>query len=307
MAENQWTQIRVHCNVADLDAVAAIMGMVSQGLQIEDYSDIETGLNTVYGELIDEAILEADRTRGAVSIYLQDVAEIADARSFLRERFAAAQIPALEMELVGIDEVDWVNEWKKFYHPIPISDRVTIVPLWEEYTPRPDEVIVRMDSGMAFGSGSHETTRLCAGKLDKYIRPDMQVLDVGTGSGILAILAAKLGAVHVDGYDIDPIAVRVARENVAENGVSDKVALDVSDLLAAVRGQYDIICANIVADIVIRMAPDVGVFLKKGGVLIASGIIESREAEVRAALEAGGLSVIEVDHEKDWTVLVCTK
>ena len=307
MAENQWTQIRVHCNVADLEQVAAIMGMVSPGLQIEDYSDIETGLNTVYGELIDEAILTADRNRGAVSIYLQDVAEIADARSFFRERFAAAQIPDLEIELVGIDEVDWVNEWKKFYHPISISDRVTIVPLWEEYTPRDGEVIVRMDSGMAFGSGSHETTRLCAGKLDKYIRPNMRVLDVGTGSGILAILAAKLGAPRVDGYDIDPIAVRVARENVEENGVTEQVTLDVSDLLSAVHGEYEIICANIVADIVIRMAPDVAKFLAKDGVLIASGIIESREAEVRAALEQGGLTIIETDHEKDWTVLVCTK
>ena len=307
MAEKQWTQIRVRCNVEDLERVAAIMGMVSPGLQIEDYSDVEDALNTVYGELIDEALLNADRTRGAVSVYLQDVAEIADARSFLRERFASAQIPALELELVGIDEVDWANEWKKFYHPISISDRVTIVPRWEEYVSRPDEVTVRMDSGMAFGSGSHETTRLCASKLDQYIRPGVHVLDVGTGSGILAILAAKLGASHVDGYDIDPVAVRVAQENVVENGVSEQVTLDVSDLLSAVRGTYDMICANIVADIVVRMAPDVAAFLKQGGVLIASGIIESREAEVRAALEQGGLSVIEVDHEKDWTVLVCTK
>ena len=307
MAEEKWTQIRVHCAISDLENVSAIMGMVAPGLYIEDYSDIETGLNTVYGELIDSSILEADRTRAAVSVYLQDVAETADALSFLRERFAATAIPDLQIELVGIAEEDWANEWKKFYHPVHISDRVTIVPLWEVYDARPGEVIVRMDSGQAFGSGTHETTRLCAGKLEQYLKPGMRVLDVGTGSGILAILAAKLGASHIDGYDIDPIAVRVAAENVAENGVAEQISLGVSDLLSAVRGQYQVICANIVADIVIRMAPDVAQFLAPGGVLIASGIIESREEEVRAALAAGGLSVVETDHEKDWTVLVCKR
>ncbi len=305
MEEQKWTQIRVHCGVENLDAVSAIMGMVAPGLYIEDYSDIETGLNTVYGELIDSSILEADKTRAAVSVYLADAVETADALSFLRERFAATGIPNLQTELVGVAEADWANEWKKFYHPVHISPRVTIVPLWEQYDARPDEVIVRMDSGQAFGSGTHETTRLCAGELEKYLRAGDKVLDVGTGSGILAILAAKLGASHVDGYDIDPIAVRVAAENVAENGVTDQITLGVSDLLSAVRGQYDVVCANIVADIVIRMAGDIRRHMTPSGVLIASGIIEAREAEVRAALAAGGLSVVAVSREKDWVALIC--
>lgn len=305
--EDKWTQIRASCAASDLEVVSGIMSMVDAGLYIEDYSDIETGLNTVYGELIDSSILEADRTRAAVSVYLADAEKVADALSFLRERFAATALPDVSVELVGIAEADWANEWKKFYHPVHISDRVTIVPLWEDYTARKGEVIVKMDSGQAFGSGTHETTRLCAEKLEIYLADGMRVLDVGTGSGILAILAAKLGASHIDGYDIDPIAVRVAAENAAENGVSNKITLGVSDLLSAVRGTYDVICANIVADIVIRMAPDVARHLAANGVLIASGIIESREAEVRAALAAGGLTVIETDYEKDWTVLVCKR
>ena len=305
--EDKWTQIRASCAASDLEVVSGIMSMVDAGLYIEDYSDIETGLNTVYGELIDSSILEADRTRAAVSVYLADAEKVAEALSFLRERFAATALPDVSVELVGIAEADWANEWKKFYHPVHISDRVTIVPLWEDYTARKGEVIVKMDSGQAFGSGTHETTRLCAEKLEAYLADGMRVLDVGTGSGILAILAAKLGASHIDGYDIDPIAVRVAAENAAENGVSNKITLGVSDLLSAVRGTYDVICANIVADIVIRMAPDVARHLAANGVLIASGIIESREAEVRAALAAGGLTVIETDYEKDWTVLVCKR
>jgi ribosomal protein L11 methyltransferase len=160
---------------------------------------------------------------------------------------------------------------------------------------------------MAFGTGTHETTRLCMSMLEKYLVPGCKMLDVGTGSGILAVAGAKMGAERVCAYDIDPVAVRVANENFAVNGVDDRVICGVSDLLLGVdraEAPFTLVCANIVADILIRMAPDIASFMAVGGKLIASGIIEGRKEDVKAAMIKGGLAPIDSDEEKDWCALV---
>ena len=303
-----WTQLRVSVKTEDIDRVAAIMSMLDNGIQIEDYSDIETDLKTCYGDLIDENILNADRSHGAVSIYVPDDKNYNDYIAFLKERFAAEKIDA-KIELLGVDEEEWSTAWKKYYHPVKVGEKLVIVPMWEKYDKKPEEIIVRMDPGMAFGTGTHETTRLVCGLIEKYLGKGDYMLDVGTGSGILAICASKLGAEKCKAYDIDPVAVRVAKENVKDNDVTN-VECDVSDLLANVDlsgGLFDFATANIVADIIVRMAPDIGAYLKTGGLLITSGIIERYADDVRAAMTANGFEPVEERMESDWVAMVWRK
>ncbi len=297
---NGWTQIRANGKREELDAISAVMSMLDPGLQIEDYSDLdELILDGVYGDLIDEAVLSADRTKVSVSIYVPDEKPLGEYLAFIRERFSALGITA-DVETVGLSEEDWAENWKQYYHPIKIG-RIVIVPAWEKYEPKGDEITVLMDPGMAFGTGTHETTRLVIGLLDKYIKKGDRVLDVGCGSGILSIAASKLGADACRAYDIDPVAVRVTAENIKDNGV-ENVECGVSDLLASVdrTAKYNIVCANIVADIIIRMTPDVGEYIADGGVLFVSGIIDERADEVLSVLRDHGYVEIETSHENGW-------
>ena len=290
------TQIKVTCKTEDIERVSAIMSVVDVNLMIEDYSDIEE-LDTCYGELIAEELISADRTHASVSLFLEDGGDPTDALSFITERFEKEGIEA-QTEVIPLDDSDWENEWKKYYEPVHIGSHIVIVPAWQEYDPAPGELTVKMDPGLAFGTGTHETTRLCAALLEKYLQPGDDLLDVGTGSGILSIIAKKMGAGCVTGCDLDPVAVRVAAENAADNGC--EIDFFASDLLSEVKGQYRVITANIVSDIIIRMAKDVRAFMKPGGVVLLSGIIDTREAQVDAAMRAAGLTQIDRICENDW-------
>ena len=301
--ETEWTQFKVTVPLEQLDQTSAVMSMISNYLQIEDYSDID--LKTCYGDLIDEAILNADKTVASVSVYLPADSGTADTVHFLKERFASLGIDG-KITISGVCEEDWANSWKAYYKPIEIGERMVIVPAWEKYDAPEGKLVVRMDPGMAFGTGSHETTRLVIGLLEKYIKNGQRVLDVGCGSGILAICAAKLGADECKAYDIDPVAVKVARENVKDSGLTN-VTCDTSDLLRGVDksgGAYDVICANIVADIIIRMTPDVGQFMHESSVILASGIISERADDVVSCFEQYGFRIVEKAEEHGWCALV---
>ena len=301
--ETEWTQFKVTVPLEQLDQTSAVMSMISNYLQIEDYSDID--LKTCYGDLIDEAILNADKTVASVSVYLPADSGTADTVHFLKERFASLGIDG-KITISGVCEEDWANSWKAYYKPIEIGERMVIVPAWEKYDAPEGKLVVRMDPGMAFGTGSHETTRLVIGLLEKYIKNGQRVLDVGCGSGILAICAAKLGADECKAYDIDPVAVKVARENVKDSGLTN-VTCDTSDLLRGVDksgGAYDVICANIVADIIIRMTPDVGQFMHESSVILASGIISERANDVISCFEQYGFRLVEKAEENGWCALV---
>ncbi len=304
--ESEWTQVKVTVKLERLDDLVAIMSMVSNNLQIEDYSDID--LKTCYGDLIDESILNADKTIASVSVYLPAERSVAECISFLRERFTAANLEDAKIETVGVNEEDWANSWKAYYKPIKIGERLVIVPAWEKYTPAEGELIVRMDPGMAFGTGTHETTRLVIKLLETYTKEGCRMLDVGTGSGILAICASKLGAGECRAYDIDPMAVRVANENIKDSGLTN-ITCEVSDLLRQVDKSkpYDLICANIVADIIIRMTPDVGALMHKDTVLLASGIILERSDDVVECFEKHGFRIVERLEENGWCGLAVMK
>ena len=302
METAEWTKLTVRAKRDDLDLVCAVMGMLDNGLQIEDYSDFpfETGM---YGNLVDESILNADRERVAVSIYVAREKNLNEQIAFLRERFASAGI-TWEYECEGLREEDWAESWKQYYQPIPLG-KITVVPAWMDYAAKPDERIVRMDPGMAFGAGTHETTRLAVRLLEETVKEGDTVLDVGTGSGILAICASRLGAKLCRGYDIDPVAVRVAAENARDNG-TDNCSFAVSDLLASVEapaGGFDLAVANIVSDVLLRMAPDLPGVLRPGARLICSGIIELRLPELRAGMSAAGFREETVISENDWYAL----
>ncbi len=303
----EYKQIKVNCSIDDLEQVCAVMSMVDNGLMIEDYSDADENLKTVYGDLLDESILNADKTRADVSVFIPLQRSPSEAEQFLKERFSYLNI-AFNMTVIGVADEDWASSWKKYYKPTPIGEHIMVVPAWEEYEPKPDQIIVRMDPGMAFGTGSHETTRLVGTLIEKHLNKGDKVLDVGTGSGILAIIASRLGASSVDAYDIDPVAVKVANENIKDNGITN-ITCEVSDLLRSVRAdsKYKLISANIVADIIIRMSPDLAQFADDGCIFIASGVINSRADEVIEAMKKTPFELIETLEEKDWVALAFIK
>ena len=297
MAGN-WTKLTVTGHVRDLDGICAVMSMLDNGLMIEDYSDFS--LNGMYGELVDESILNADRETVKVSIFVPEEKNFAEYRVYLEARLSALGINH-EISIEGMNEEDWSESWKQYYKPIPLG-KVTIVPAWEKYDAKDGEVIIRMDPGMAFGTGTHETTRLVIRLMQDEELSGKRVLDVGTGSGILSICASKLGAKSCNAYDIDPMAVKVARENCIADGC-DNITVGVSDLLRGVDlsgGKYDFCVANSVDDIIIRMLPDVKDYVVSGAPLILSGIIGERADEVREAVIRNGFTVEKEIKENDW-------
>ena len=303
-----WTQIKVTVPLAELDELVAVMSMINANLMIEDYSDIDTNLKTCYGDLIDEKILEADKTVAAVSVFVPGERNLSDDVAFVRERLVSNGLHG-SIELNGVNEEDWANSWNQYYKPIKIGDRIVICPARETYRPQGNEMVVRMDPGMAFGTGTHETTRLVIRLLETYVKEGDLMLDVGTGTGILAICASRLGADRCRAYDIDPTAVRVARENIKDSGLPN-ITCDQSDLLAQVSledGPYDVVCSNIVADIIIRMVPLMDAYLKDDGIWLASGIIVERAEDVENALQAYGYAVVYRLIENGWCGLAIRK
>ena len=297
-----WTKLTVTGKTADLDGICAVMSMLDNGLMIEDYSDFS--LNGMYGELVDDTILNADRDTVKVSLFVPEDKSFIKYKEYLETRIADLGIDA-SISFEGVSEDDWAESWKQYYKPIPLG-RVTVVPAWEKYEAKEGEILVRMDPGMAFGTGTHETTRLVMRIMQDELRGGERVLDVGTGSGILSICASKLGAASCNAYDIDPVAVKVARENAKDDGC-DNITVGVSDLLAGVDlsgGKYNFCVANIVADIIIRMMPDISDYLEVGAPLILSGIIAPRADEVREAVRAAGFEIVREEQENDWLAIM---
>ncbi len=303
---NSWTKLTVSGKLENLDCITAVMSMLDDGLLIEDLSDMK--VNEMYGDLIDESVLNADISKISVSLFVPEDSNPAEYITFIRDRLLSEGISDYSIECEGIKQEDWAENWKKYYHPVHIGN-ITIVPAWEEYEAAPDEITVKMDAGMAFGTGTHETTRLVIRMLPDEIKGNERVLDIGTGSGILSMCASKLGAAEINAYDIDEDAVRVARENIELDG-AENITCAVSDLLKNVdksRGLYDIALANIVSDIILRMMPGLSDYLVPKGRAILSGIILPRLEDVKKSVTENGFIVKKELFENDWCGLLIEK
>ncbi|WP_079547684.1 50S ribosomal protein L11 methyltransferase [Christensenella massiliensis] len=213
----------------------------------------------------------------------------------------------LEIITQTVREEDWANAWKAYFKPVKISDFVVIKPTWEEYSAGQDEIVIEIDPGMAFGTGNHETTRMCVRFLEEYMEPGMRVIDAGCGSGILSVAAAKFGAEKVYALDLDPVAVDVTAENAERNGCADVIEAKRSDLLTEVPEgtQADIVVANIIADVVIALNGKAQKYMKRNGMYICSGIIDSRLGDVRKSLEEEGYKVIQILEDGEWRAIAC--
>ena len=302
----EWTDIRLTVSKADAEAAEAVATMIAEGgIYIEDYSDIEEQVEQIaHVDLIEQELLDKPRDTVIIHMYLEPGASPVETLALIAVRMEAAGIPYTS-ETEGVEQEDWQNGWRKYYHPMDVGQRLAIVPSWQDYDT--DRVKLILDPGLAFGTGGHETTNLCLEVLDERVKGGERVLDIGTGSGILAIAALKLGAAVAEGVDIDPVAVRTAGENAALNGVADKLTVLVGDLSDKASGKYDIITANIVANAIMSLAPAVPGLMADDAVFIASGIIDSRKDEVITALEAAGLAVLEVKEKRGWECIVCKK
>ena len=236
---DNWTEIKITVPASSAGTAGDIANMtVPHGIYIEDYSDLEEGaMEIAHIDLIDEALLQKDRTKAIIHVYISPEDNPAEAVSFLEERLSACGIP-YEVELAGCRMEDWINNWKQYFKPIPVGEKLLIRPIWEEdFDPR-GRAVLNLEPGLAFGTGTHETTRLCMELIEKYLPEGADFLDMGCGSGILSVAALLLGARSAVGVDIDPLAVKTAVENARLNGVEGRFTGVCGNLAEKVTGQY---------------------------------------------------------------------
>lgn len=298
-----WTEVTITVNAKDVDKAGDIANMVvPYGIYIEDYSNLEEeAWEIAHIDLIDEDLLQKDRSKALVHIYISPEESPAEAVAFLRERYTAEGIENEICQDSCVEE-DWINNWKQYFKPIPVGQKLLIRPTWEEVQDSGGRTVLDLDPGLAFGTGTHETTRLCMELLEQYVQPGMNVLDVGCGSGILSVAALLLGADKAVGVDIDELAVKTAVENAEINHVEERFTGICGNLTDQVTGTYNIVVANIVADVIIMLTKDVEQFMKPDTVYLMSGIIDTREQDVLAAVEQH-FTIIDRKEEKGWVAL----
>lgn len=309
IVNKSWSEIKITVDTKDIDTAGNIANMVvPYGIYIEDYSDLESEVMEIaHIDLIEEELLKSDRTKGIIHVYVNPHENPMEAVSFIRDRLKNENIH----HTIDVDNCateDWVNNWKQYFHPMPIGKKLLIRPTWEDEYDAEGRKVLHIEPGLAFGTGSHPTTKLCLETLEKHITGNSTVLDIGCGSGILSIASLLLGAKSAFGVDIDSLAVKTAMANAEENGF-DKRQFNVvqGNLSDNVSGKYNVVVANIVADIIIEFNKDVGRFLDDDGIYITGGIIESREGEVLYSFKQNHFEVLERFEEKGWLVFVLKK
>jgi ribosomal protein L11 methyltransferase len=322
----RWHEITIHTTEEAIEMISNFLHELGAGgVTIEESGTLNKERDTSLGQWYEKPLNDIPEGRAVIQGYFpletgtdeimeqlkQSVAELAD---------YDIDTGNPEYSVREVDEEDWANAWKQYFKPLRISDRLTIKPTWEDYTASPGEIILELDPGMAFGTGTHATTALCLRTLEKVVKAGDEVIDVGTGSGILSVAAAKLGAKHVLALDLDPVAVSSAAENTRLNGLEQQITVVLSDLLQAIRTQQtqgqaalgvtlpvQVVVANILAEIILLFVADVYEALQSGGTYIASGIIKSKQAEVEKALAAAGFVVQDRYEETDWVAIVARK
>ena len=310
----KWIEIKVTTTTQATEAVEGIMyEMGVGGLYIQDPRDVLADKKQPTDwDYLEEELRNIDPEEVIIRAYLPEHTSYMEQITLLKEKLKIVQqyfdIGKGEIQLSEVFENDWANAWKKYYKPVKVGQKVVIKPTWEGYELQDSsEVVVEMDPGMAFGTGTHETTKMCIQLLENYVSRNSQVLDIGCGSGILGITALKLGAQNCMAVDIDENAVRVAKENARVNNVSDKMDSKAGNLVDIVIDTYDVVVANIIADIIIHLSGIVKPFLKENGVFIASGIINDRYEEVKENLLKNGFAIKEESFMGEWVAVAVTR
>ena len=303
-----WNEITVKVPVASVDSAAAIANMtVPYGIYIEDYSNLEADAERIaHVDLIDEELVNKDRDTALIHVYISSDDNAAEAVSYLKERLTAEKIP-FEVLKTTVDDQNWNENWKKYFKAFDVGNKLAVCPSWETYENTENRKVIALDPGAAFGTGAHATTYLCLSMLEDTVTEETELLDIGTGSGILAVAACLLGAKSAVGVDIDELAVDTAKQNARRNGVEAKTVFFAGDLAEKVTGKYDIICANIIADVVMRLFENVGDYMKDDGLLLVSGIIDLRAAEVERSAKEHGFRIIAAPTREEWHAYLLKK
>ncbi len=296
-----WNELVIEINREDIEKASVFFdNMGFPSVSIDDPGDIIEHKEQVRWDYIDDGLFKRDMDTAYVKAYTDDDEKAAEVK-------AEAEKQGFKFSLSKLEEEDWENGWKKYFKPLPIGQNVVVAPAWEEYSPGENEKVITLDSGMAFGTGSHETTKMCVEYIEKFLKNEDTVLDIGTGSGILAICAGLFGAGSVEAIDIDELSVKIAAENAALNGMENLISVKKGDLLTGVSGKFDFICANIVADVISGLLPDVKAFMKDGGYLLISGIISERAPEIIEIADRENYKIVDMKTEKDWCAFVLTR
>ena len=314
-----WLELHIDTNHAGLETVEALLSSLGiDGVVIDDETEFQDFLenNHQYWDYVDEDLVEEKRGKSRVTFYVESsdaglhtMAQVRILLSALKKEHP--EYAPLLMTMENVEDADWENNWKQFYKPMEIGERLLVVPEWEVAKPS-DRVKLILNPGLTFGTGSHATTRLCLTALEKHVHGGEKLLDLGCGSGILSIAGLLLGASEAFACDIDDKCVGVAYENAALNGIDrEKYTVRAGDVTSAAKlqrefgGEYDVIVANIVADVIIALAPQVRPFLKEGGIFLCSGIIDDRAAEVKGKLVEAGWEILEENTSEGWFSYLC--
>ena len=306
---SDWTEVKISVDAENVDKAGDIASMVvPYGIYIEDYRDLEKqAWEIAHIDLIDEELLQKDRTKAIVHVYISPEENPQEAVAFLRERYSAEGIDS-EIILNQCKNEDWENNWKQYFHPIPVGEKLLIRPTWEDEFEAGDRKVLNIEPGLAFGTGTHETTRLCLETLEKHIHEGTTVLDIGCGSGILSIASLLLGAEKAVGVDIDALAVKTAIENGEVNNFKEpEYTVLQGNLTDKVTGKFDVVVANIVADVIIMFCKDVASFMKEDALFITSGIIDTREQDVIDAFKKYGFEIKARHTKGGWVCFECVK
>ncbi len=306
----KWCEIKIKTTTECVDLVSNVLyDFGVNGVVIEDANDLTILNSEVDGwDYCDEDVLNFDHEGAVVKGYLPTGESLPDNIKFIKEQiaklFCGDETKSEDITTTEVNDEDWANEWKKYYKPTKISNRIVVKPTWEEYHPLGNEEIIELDPGMAFGTGTHETTRMCAQLLERYVEEKSTVYDIGCGSGILSIAAAKLGANKVIAVDMDEVAVKVSKENVKCNHVDDIVEVKHGNLMDVINGKANIIVANIIADVIKILSNDIIKFMKDTSIFISSGIIIEKIDEVADKLKENGLEIISINKDGEWAAIV---
>ncbi|MFA1711601.1 50S ribosomal protein L11 methyltransferase [Peribacillus frigoritolerans] len=310
----KWSEFAIQTTNEAVEPVSNILHEAgASGVVIEDPLELVKERENVFGEIYHLNPDDYPDEGVVIKAYLPVNSFLGDTIDAIKESINNLLLFDIDLgkNVVSISEVneeEWATAWKKYYNPVKISERFTIVPTWEDYTPvSSDELIIELDPGMAFGTGTHPTTVMCIQALERTVTPGDLVVDVGTGSGVLSIAAALLDAKRIQSLDLDEVAVQSAKQNVEINNVQDKVSVSQGNLLDGVNEQADIVVANILAEVIMRFTDDVAKVVKPGGYFIASGIIQTKKQDVKESIIASGFTVEETILMEDWVAIIAKR